>query len=88
LPWNHEGPQLAFYGYISEWSVNYAHWTANMVPIRCVVSVTFTMLPEAGKTVAQAVWKDIQMFQGSYAVTPNVPGYTPPPGLFSPLRKS
>ena len=35
--------QLQFYGYISEWSVNYTHFTENMVPIRCSVSVTFTM---------------------------------------------
>lgn len=37
--------QLKYYGYIDSWSVEYTHWTQSMVPIRCVISVSFTMLP-------------------------------------------
>lgn len=50
--------QLAFFGYISNWSVQYTHFTANMVPIRCVISVTFTMLPSPGNVQQQPVWSD------------------------------
>jgi hypothetical protein len=37
--------QLKYYGFIDSWSVQYTHWTESMVPIRCVISVSFTMLP-------------------------------------------
>lgn len=36
---------LTYYGFISEWSVQYTHWTQFNVPIRCVISVYWTMLP-------------------------------------------
>lgn len=36
---------LWYYGYISEWDVTVTHWTQYMVPMRCVMDVTFTMLP-------------------------------------------
>lgn len=36
---------LWYYGYISEWDVTVTHWTQYMVPMRCVIDVTFTMLP-------------------------------------------
>lgn len=36
---------LTFYGYVNEWSVQYTHWTQFNVPMRCVISVNFTMLP-------------------------------------------
>lgn len=36
---------LWFYGYISEWDVTVTHWTQFMVPMRCVINITFTMLP-------------------------------------------
>lgn len=36
---------LWYYGYISEWDVTVTHWTQYMVPMRCVINVTFTMLP-------------------------------------------
>ena len=50
--------QLAFYGYISEWSVTYTHWTASMIPIRASVTINFTMLPNPPIATAQAVWSD------------------------------
>jgi hypothetical protein len=36
---------LWFYGYISSWSFTVTHWTQYMVPMRCVINITFTMLP-------------------------------------------
>lgn len=36
---------LMYYGYVSEWSVQYTHWTQYNVPFRAVISVNFTMLP-------------------------------------------
>ena len=39
---------LMFYGFISEWSVQYTHWTQYNVPMRCVISVTWTMLSMPG----------------------------------------
>ena len=34
-----------YYGYVSAWSVQYTHYTSAMVPIRCVVDISFTLLP-------------------------------------------
>lgn len=40
------GPNnVRYYGYINEWNVTYTHFTQNMVPQRCVVNVSWTMLP-------------------------------------------
>lgn len=70
--------QLAFYGYISEWSVEYTHWTSNMVPIRAVVSVNFTMLPGPSQNVQSAVWKDLHKL-GKAPSTAPIPYLNPPP---------
>lgn len=37
---------VRYYGYINEWDVTYTHWTQNMIPMRCVVDVSWTMLPK------------------------------------------
>lgn len=40
------GPNnLTYYGYISEWNAQITHWTEFMVPMRCVIDISFTMLP-------------------------------------------
>lgn len=52
------GSQLAYYGYISEWTVTYTHFTASMVPIRASISITFTMLPNPPATTVNGVWQD------------------------------
>lgn len=67
--------QLAFYGFISEWSVEYTHWTTNMVPIRCVISVNFTMLPEpaSSNSDAMATWRDAATLQQNYVAAPTYP---------------
>lgn len=36
---------INYYGYISEWDVTYTHWTQWMVPMRCVMDISFNMLP-------------------------------------------
>lgn len=36
---------LWYYGYISEWDVTITHWTQFMVPMRCVINITFTLMP-------------------------------------------
>lgn len=41
---------LTFYGYVNEWSVQYTHFTQFNVPMRAVVSVNWTMLPNPGTT--------------------------------------
>ncbi len=77
--------EMAFYGYISEWSVEYTHWTSNMVPIRCVISVNFTMLPDPPKASTTAVWKDLNKL-GTAPSTVPVP-YSPgaPPSVITPI---
>lgn len=34
-----------YYGYVSDWSYQIAAWTQFMVPVTCVISVDFTLLP-------------------------------------------
>lgn len=36
---------INYFGYISEWDVTYTHFTQFMVPMRCVMDITFNMLP-------------------------------------------
>lgn len=45
---------LTFYGYISEWTVEYTHFTQKMVPMRAAVDVTFTMLPHTPTPTSNA----------------------------------
>lgn len=72
--------QLAYYGYISEWSVEYTHWTQNMIPIRCSITVNFTMLPQPQQSTQAAVWQDMEKLRGQPAsADPGAPGYKPSP---------
>lgn len=41
---------LSYYGYVSEWDVQITHWTQYMVPMRCVIDISFTMLPPVSNT--------------------------------------
>ena len=75
--------QMVYYGFISEWTPTYTHFTNNMVPIRASIDVTFTMLPSAPSGAAAAVWRDVQQLGQSYTARPYAPGYTPPPSLIS-----
>lgn len=69
--------QLKYYGYISDWSVTYTHWTESMVPIRGSIDVNFTMMPMPAATAADyiAVAKDTGNtgfdLTGVYAPTPS-----------------
>jgi hypothetical protein len=39
------GSTLSYYGVIQQLDVRYTHWTQQMIPQRCVVNVTVTLLP-------------------------------------------
>jgi len=80
------GAQMSYYGFISEWTPNYTHFTRNMIPIRASISVSFTMLPAPPSATQQAIWRDNQKLgTAPYTVaTPYAPGYTPPPSLVNP----
>lgn len=41
---------LAYYGYITAWDCQITHWTQHMVPMRCVIDISMTMLPPPGNT--------------------------------------
>lgn len=71
--------QLAFFGFIQEWSVQYTHFTENMIPIRCVVSVNFTMLPASNSMGSAAVSNDIS---GNITV-PYAPGVRVKPPIWN-----
>lgn len=83
--WNAVGSQLSYYGFISEWTVNITHWTANMVPIRASIDITMTMLANPPIKNTIAIWRDNQkMGRAPYTVTPPyAPGYQPPPNIFN-----
>ena len=36
---------LRYYGYIDSWDVSYTHFNNHMIPVRCVVDVSFSLLP-------------------------------------------
>jgi hypothetical protein len=81
---NAVGQQLAYYGFVSEWTPTYTHWTANMVPIRCSIDVTFTMLPNPPAGTGTATWNDVQKLNGSYvAAVPYAANVTPPSTVYN-----
>ncbi len=75
--------QLRFYGYISEWSVQYTHFTENMVPIRCSISVNFTMLPTPATPNSSNVWRNPSQAGNGNVTVPHPAGYTPTPSLLN-----
>lgn len=36
---------LSYYGYVDSWDVTYTHFSNNMIPMRCSMDVSFTLLP-------------------------------------------
>lgn len=36
---------LSYYGYVDSWDVTYTHFSNNMIPMRCSMNVSFTLLP-------------------------------------------
>lgn len=38
---------MFLYGYVSEWDVTITHWSQLMIPMRCVINVSWTMLPQS-----------------------------------------
>ena len=68
---------LMYYGYINEWSVQYTHWTQYNIPMRCVISVNFTMLPMPQTQPAQNASDSV------YSVLPTPTGTNTGPGVFT-----
>lgn len=53
--WVYFGDQASdffFYGYITDFSVQVSHWSQYMVPMRCEISVDFSILPNQMTTAA------------------------------------
>ena len=69
---------LVYYGYINEWSVQYTHFTQFNIPMRCVISVNFTMLPNPGTNPPSV--PGLQAPGGGVLPTPG--GLAPPPTSF------
>jgi hypothetical protein len=62
---------LMYYGYIDSWDVTYTHFTSGMIPMRCQVDVSFTLLPPPatpGNTAGSAL---IALEQQGQTVTIN-----------------
>jgi hypothetical protein len=36
---------LKYYGYIDSWEVQFTHFSQGMIPMRCVVDISFSLLP-------------------------------------------
>lgn len=47
------GGTSQYYGYVEEWDVQYTHYTSFMVPIRCVVDISYTLLPIPSAAAAE-----------------------------------
>lgn len=69
----------SYYGYISEWSVQYTHWTQYNIPMRAVVSVYFTMLPPPAKQTTAPAGND------TWYVYPTPTGAPPAGGIVGKL---
>ncbi len=63
--------------------MNYTHFTENMVPIRCSVSVTFTMLPTPATPNSANVWRNPNQAGNGNVTVPRPAGYTPAPSLLN-----
>jgi hypothetical protein len=70
------GNVLGFYGYISEWSYQVTHFTQKMVPMRCVIDISWTMLPYTPTTT------------GTPNTGPGLPGNGPRGPIGGPLPKA
>jgi hypothetical protein len=44
---------ICYYGVVSSWDVQYTHFAQNMVPMRCVIDVSYTLLPPPTTSVAK-----------------------------------
>lgn len=77
---------LWYYGYVSEWDVTVTHWTQYMIPQRCVINITFTMLPPplTGAGGSQQTSFNFQPTSG----TPTAAGTTSGPAAFTQLPSS
>lgn len=85
--WVFMGPPsgVNYYGYVTDWNVEYTHFTQYMVPMRCVINVDFQLLPPPKKGVNPRYgndWWSLIGIGGS-GTTPNTTtpnGNAPNPG--------
>lgn len=59
-----------YYGYIDAWSVQYTHYSNQMVPIRCVVDIEYTLLPNSSSATSQiqnGAVQNLQAYQDAVA---------------------
>lgn len=65
---------LMYYGFVSEFSVQYTHWTQYNVPMRCVISVNWTMLSMPGTQPPSPPATNITSLLNGSASTPTFAG--------------
>lgn len=56
------GEVQKYYGYITNWSFQITHWTQEMLPVRCVISVSMSLTPTGltdYKTLQEQAGKDL-----------------------------
>jgi len=61
---------LSYYGYVDSWDVSYTHFTQDMVPVRAVVDVSFTLLPPPSQAIPGGVGTTAATQYAAYTVTP------------------
>ena len=72
---------LTYYGAITYWDVNYTHWSVHMVPMRCTVDITFSLMVLPSATTGNGVGGLKQIFPGQptpIGVLPSNSSGTPP----------
>jgi hypothetical protein len=56
--WASSYNNLKYYGYITSISITITHWSQDMIPMRCGVSISMTLLPSIIKTSASTTTAD------------------------------
>lgn len=54
------GGTSSYYGYVDSWDVQYTHFSNSMIPIRCVIDVSYTLLPMTGNNAAEIANSAVQ----------------------------
>lgn len=76
-----KGQGLSYYGYCDSWEVTYTHFTQEMIPMRCSVNISFTLLPPpAQQTTPSGNINTTSTTAGNGGIFPTPTG-SPPPNL-------
>jgi hypothetical protein len=68
--WVYFGGPLKYYGVISSLGITYSHWTQNMIPSRCGVDISMSLLPKPAVTQNQNL-DDNADFNNRIGISPN-----------------